>query len=157
MTHRAVGGSAWSRWQPRYKCRRRANPPPHRQLRPLHLLRPLRPLRPPGTRTNISPWPSYPRHRPTRPPPSPPICPTPSPPPPPPPPPTPPPGPRAPRGGGAIHHRGERAGAAAAPLAELRAQGWPAARLARLAQDFDISMDAAWLAAQTAQRILTGA
>ncbi|MCW5294955.1 PD-(D/E)XK nuclease family protein [Verminephrobacter eiseniae] len=56
-----------------------------------------------------------------------------------------------------MHQLLEQAGVAGAPLAELRAQGWPAARLARLAQDFDISMDAAWLAAQTAQRILTGA
>src|SRR6218665_2263621 len=138
MTHRAVGGSAWSRWQPRCRCRRRANPPPPRQLRP---------LRPAGTRTNISPWPSYPPHRPTRPPPPPPPSETPAPPPAPPPPPV----------GEPMHHLRERAGVAGAPLAELRAQGWPAARLARLAQDFDISMDAAWLAAQTAQRILTGA
>src|SRR6218665_2994804 len=68
MTHRAVAGSAWSRWQPRCRCRRRANPPPPRQLRP---------LRPAGTRTNISPWPSYPPPRPTPPPPPPPPSPTP--------------------------------------------------------------------------------
>ena len=67
------------------------------------------------------------------------------------------PGTPATRLGEAMHQLLEQAGVAGAPLAELRAQGWPAARLARLAQDFDISMDAAWLAAQTAQRILTGA
>jgi ATP-dependent helicase/nuclease subunit A len=58
--------------------------------------------------------------------------------------------------GEAMHQLLEQAGVAGAPLAVLRAQGWPAARVARLAQDFDITVDAARTAAQTAQRILAG-
>ncbi|RZJ10738.1 MAG: DNA helicase UvrD [Acidovorax sp.] len=58
--------------------------------------------------------------------------------------------------GEAMHQLLEQAGVAGAPLADLRAHGWPAARAARLAQDFDITPGAARLAAQTAQRILAG-
>lgn len=58
--------------------------------------------------------------------------------------------------GEAMHQLLEQAGVAGAPLADLRAQGWPAARVARLAQDFDITPAAARVAAQTAQRILAG-
>ena len=58
--------------------------------------------------------------------------------------------------GEAMHQLLEQAGVAGAPLAQLRTQGWPAARVARLAQDFDITVDAARIAAQTAQRILAG-
>ena len=58
--------------------------------------------------------------------------------------------------GEAMHQLLEQAGVAGAPLADLRAQGWPAARVARLAQDFDITACAARTAAQTAQRILAG-
>nr|WP_100410805.1 UvrD-helicase domain-containing protein [Acidovorax sp. 69] len=58
--------------------------------------------------------------------------------------------------GEAMHQLLEQAGVAGAPLADLRAQGWPAARVARLAQDFDVSVGAAHIAAQTAQRILAG-
>src|SRR6218665_1548662 len=145
MTHRAVGGSAWSRWQPRGRCRRRANPPPPRQLPPLPPAGPRTDIQPPPTplpahlpdhlSTPLRPAPQghAPENHGTDP------------------------GPPATRLGEAMHQLLEQAGVAGAPLAELRAQGWPAARLARLAQDFDISMDAAWLAAQTAQRILTGA
>lgn len=58
--------------------------------------------------------------------------------------------------GEAMHQLLEQAGVAGAPLADLRAQGWPAARLARLARDFEISVGAAHTAAQTALRILSG-
>ena len=58
--------------------------------------------------------------------------------------------------GEAMHQLLEQAGVAGAPLAQLRNQGWPAARVARLAQDFDITPAAARVAAQTAQRILAG-
>ncbi|MFT4242764.1 MAG: UvrD-helicase domain-containing protein [Acidovorax sp.] len=58
--------------------------------------------------------------------------------------------------GEAMHQLLEQAGVAGAPLADLRAHGWPAARVARLAQDFDITPDAARQAARTAQRILAG-
>jgi len=58
--------------------------------------------------------------------------------------------------GEAMHQLLEQAGVAGAPLAGLRTQGWPAARVARLAQDFDIAVGAARTAAQTAQRILAG-
>ena len=58
--------------------------------------------------------------------------------------------------GEAMHQLLEQAGVAGAPLADLRSQGWPAARVARLAQDFDITAGAARTAAQTAQRILAG-
>jgi ATP-dependent helicase/nuclease subunit A len=58
--------------------------------------------------------------------------------------------------GEAMHQLLEQAGVAGAPLADLRTQGWPAARVARLAQDFDITVGAARIAAQTAQRILAG-
>ena len=58
--------------------------------------------------------------------------------------------------GEAMHQLLEQAGVAGAPLADLRAQGWPAVRVARLAQDFDITPAAARVAAQTAQRILAG-
>ncbi|WP_235503945.1 MULTISPECIES: UvrD-helicase domain-containing protein [unclassified Acidovorax] len=58
--------------------------------------------------------------------------------------------------GEAMHQLLEQAGVAGAPLADLRAHGWPAVRVARLAQDFDIAPAAARVAAQTAQRILAG-
>ena len=58
--------------------------------------------------------------------------------------------------GEAMHQLLEQAGVAGAPLADLRAQGWSAARIARLAQDFDITLAAARVAARTAQRILEG-
>ncbi len=58
--------------------------------------------------------------------------------------------------GEAMHQLLEQAGVAGAPLADLRSQGWSAARVARLAQDFDITLGAAQIAAQTAQRILSG-
>jgi ATP-dependent helicase/nuclease subunit A len=58
--------------------------------------------------------------------------------------------------GEAMHQLLEQAGVAGAPLADLRTQGWPAARVARLAQDFDITVGAARIAAQIAQRILAG-
>ena len=58
--------------------------------------------------------------------------------------------------GEAMHQLLEQAGVAGAPLADLHSQGWPAARVARLAQDFDITAGAARTAAQTAQRILAG-
>lgn len=58
--------------------------------------------------------------------------------------------------GEAMHQLLEQAGVAGAPLADLRAHGWPAARVAHLARDFDITPAAARVAAQTAQRILTG-
>ena len=58
--------------------------------------------------------------------------------------------------GEAMHQLLEQAGVAGAPLADLRAQGWPVVRVARLAQDFDITPAAARVAAQTAQRILAG-
>ena len=58
--------------------------------------------------------------------------------------------------GEAMHQLLEQAGVAGAPLADVRAQGWPAARVARLAQDFDITVGAARTAALTAQRILAG-
>jgi len=60
------------------------------------------------------------------------------------------------RQGEAMHQLLEQAGVAGAPLAELRAHGWSAARVARLAQDFDITLAAARHAAHTAQRILAG-
>ena len=58
--------------------------------------------------------------------------------------------------GDAMHQLLEQAGVAGAPLADLCLHGWTAPRLARLAQDFDITLAAARVAAQTAQRILTG-
>ena len=58
--------------------------------------------------------------------------------------------------GEAMHQLLEQAGVAGAPLADLRAQGWSAARVAHLARDFDITPAAARVAAQTAQRILAG-
>ncbi len=58
--------------------------------------------------------------------------------------------------GEAMHQLLEQAGVAGAPLADLRSAGWPAARVARLAHDFDITPGAAQLAAHTAQRILAG-
>ncbi len=58
--------------------------------------------------------------------------------------------------GEAMHQLLEQAGVAGAPLADLRADGWPAARVACLAQDFDITVAAARTAAQTARRILAG-
>ncbi|MFY3385691.1 UvrD-helicase domain-containing protein [Paracidovorax sp. MALMAid1276] len=60
------------------------------------------------------------------------------------------------RWGEAMHQLLEQAGVAGAALASLRAEGWPAARVARLALDFDITVEAAHSAAQTAQRILAG-
>ena len=58
--------------------------------------------------------------------------------------------------GEAMHQLLEQAGVAGVPLADLRTEGWTAARVARLAQDFDITVGAARTAAQTAQRILAG-
>jgi ATP-dependent helicase/nuclease subunit A len=58
--------------------------------------------------------------------------------------------------GDAMHQLLEQAGVAGLALAGLRAQGWPPARLARLAQDHDITAPAAARAAQLAQRILAG-
>ena len=58
--------------------------------------------------------------------------------------------------GEAMHQLLEQAGAAGATFADLRTQGWSAARLARLARDFDITPAAARAAAQAAQRILAG-
>ncbi len=60
------------------------------------------------------------------------------------------------RWGEAMHQLLEQAGVAGPALADLRADGWPAARVARLAQDFDITVDAARHAAHTARRILAG-
>ena len=60
------------------------------------------------------------------------------------------------RQGDAMHQLLEQAGVAGAPLAELRAHGWPAARLARLAADHDITPAAAEQAARMAQAILAG-
>jgi len=60
------------------------------------------------------------------------------------------------RQGEAMHQLLEQAGVAGPPLSDLRTHGWPAARMARLAQDFDIPPDAARQAAATAQRILAG-
>jgi ATP-dependent helicase/nuclease subunit A len=58
--------------------------------------------------------------------------------------------------GEAMHQLLEQAGVAGAALADLRTAGWPAVRVARLAQDFDITPGAAQQAAHTAQRILAG-
>lgn len=58
--------------------------------------------------------------------------------------------------GDAMHQLLEQAGVAGAPLVDLRASGWLTARVARLAQDFDITPGAAKEAARTAQRILAG-
>jgi ATP-dependent helicase/nuclease subunit A len=60
------------------------------------------------------------------------------------------------RQGEAMHQLLEQAGVAGAPLAALRAQGWPAWRLAQLARDFDIPLDAARQAAALARCILQG-
>lgn len=60
------------------------------------------------------------------------------------------------RQGDAMHQLLEQAGVAGAPLADLRAHGWPAARIARLARDHDITPAAAELAARMAQGILAG-
>ncbi|WP_422849273.1 UvrD-helicase domain-containing protein [Acidovorax sp. M14] len=60
------------------------------------------------------------------------------------------------RQGDAMHQLLEQAGVAGAPLAEVRAHGWPAARLARLAADHDITPVAAEQAARMAQAILGG-
>lgn len=60
------------------------------------------------------------------------------------------------RQGDAMHQLLEQAGVAGAPLADLRAHGWPAARLARLAADRDITPAAAEQAARMAQGILAG-
>ncbi|MFN4120479.1 UvrD-helicase domain-containing protein [Acidovorax sp.] len=60
------------------------------------------------------------------------------------------------RWGEAMHQLLEQAGVAGSALAGLRADGWPAARVARLAMDFDITVEAARSAAHTAQRILAG-
>ncbi|MFN9476074.1 UvrD-helicase domain-containing protein [Acidovorax sp.] len=58
--------------------------------------------------------------------------------------------------GEAMHQLLEQAGVAGMALAQLRHQGWPPARLARLAQDHEITPAAAARAAQLAQRILAG-
>ncbi|GAD23963.1 exodeoxyribonuclease V subunit beta [Acidovorax sp. MR-S7] len=58
--------------------------------------------------------------------------------------------------GEAMHQLLEQAGVAGAPLAALRAQGWPERRLAQLARDFDIAPQAARHAAVLAQRVLQG-
>ena len=55
-----------------------------------------------------------------------------------------------------MHQLLEQAGVAGAPLADVRAHGWPAARLARLAADHDITPAAAEQAARMAQAILAG-
>lgn len=60
------------------------------------------------------------------------------------------------RQGDAMHQLLEQAGVAGAPLADVRAHGWPAARLARLAIDHDITPAAAEQAARMAQAILAG-
>lgn len=60
------------------------------------------------------------------------------------------------RQGDAMHQLLEQAGVAGAPLAEVRAHGWPAARLARLAADHEITPVAAEQAARMAQAILAG-
>ncbi|WP_342720506.1 UvrD-helicase domain-containing protein [Acidovorax sp. FHTAMBA] len=60
------------------------------------------------------------------------------------------------RQGDAMHQLLEQAGVAGAPLADLRAHGWPAARIARLVSDHDIAPAAAELAARMAQGILAG-
>ena len=60
------------------------------------------------------------------------------------------------RQGDAMHQLLEQAGVAGAPLAELRAHGWPAVRLAPLAADHDITPAAAEQAARMAQAILAG-
>ncbi|HVL44252.1 MAG TPA: 3'-5' exonuclease, partial [Acidovorax sp.] len=60
------------------------------------------------------------------------------------------------RQGDAMHQLLEQAGVAGAPLADVRAHGWPAARLARLAADHDITPAAAEQAARMAQAILAG-
>jgi len=60
------------------------------------------------------------------------------------------------RQGDAMHQLLEQAGVAGAPLADVRAHGWPAARLARLAVDHDITPAAAEQAARMAQAILAG-
>ncbi|PIF91355.1 ATP-dependent helicase/nuclease subunit A [Acidovorax sp. 62] len=60
------------------------------------------------------------------------------------------------RQGDAMHQLLEQAGVAGAPLADLRAHGWPAARIARLASDHDIAPAAAELAARMARGILAG-
>ena len=60
------------------------------------------------------------------------------------------------RQGDAMHQLLEQAGVAGAPLADLRANGWPVARIARLASDHDITPAAAELAARMAQGILAG-
>lgn len=60
------------------------------------------------------------------------------------------------RQGDAMHQLLEQAGVAGAPLADVRAHGWPAARLARLAIDHDITPAAAEQVARTAQAILAG-
>jgi len=60
------------------------------------------------------------------------------------------------RQGDAMHQLLEQAGVAGAPLADLRVQGWPTARIARLALDHDIAPPAAQLAARMAQAILAG-
>lgn len=60
------------------------------------------------------------------------------------------------RQGDAMHQLLEQAGVAGAPLADVRAHGWSAARLARLAADHDITPAAAEQAARMAQAILAG-
>lgn len=60
------------------------------------------------------------------------------------------------RMGEAMHQLLEQAGVAGAPLAQLRTEGWHAARLARLALDHDLPIDLACQAAMLAQRILAG-
>lgn len=58
--------------------------------------------------------------------------------------------------GEAMHQLLEQAGVAGMVLADLRTRGWPPARLARLAQDHEITAAAAARAARLAQRILAG-
>ncbi|EJE55031.1 ATP-dependent exonuclase V beta subunit, helicase and exonuclease domain-containing [Acidovorax sp. CF316] len=58
--------------------------------------------------------------------------------------------------GEAMHQLLEQAGVAGMALAQLRSHGWQPARLARLAQDHEITAAAAARAAQLAQRILAG-
>lgn len=70
--------------------------------------------------------------------------------------PTPPPSTLSSRRGEAMHILLEQAGWSEVPLEQLRREGWPAARLARLAQDHELPLDEAHKAARMAQAILSG-
>lgn len=60
------------------------------------------------------------------------------------------------RQGEAMHQLLEQAGVAGPALAELRRDGWPTSRLARLALDFELPLDAARQAARMARQMLDG-